>query len=193
MNVALQDLTLWFCYKTVTFDMSVSLPNGATVQSVAIDVDGNGTDDYTAATMDALPKTFTYYEPGLFNAILKVTDTAGNVHQARQQVLVTDRVAHRYMLVDIYGYLKARMAASDVNGAALAFQPVARNSYTTYFSALGADLPSTVQSMGVVGDGQFGNGFADLTLVMYNTDQTRSGFPLHLTRGSDGVWRISEL
>lgn len=32
---------------------------------------------------------------------------------------------------------------------------------------------------------------AEMTLVRDNADQSRNAFPLRMTRGSDGVWRIA--
>ena len=47
--------------------------------------------------------------------------------------------------------------------------------------------------LGVIGNGTIGQGYAEMTLIRDNADQTRSGFPLRMTQGSDGVWRISEM
>jgi hypothetical protein len=56
------------------------------------------------------------------------------------------------------------------------------------------NLPTVAQQLGVVVAGMLGQGFADLLVDRDNTtSQTRAGFPLRLTQGADGVWRISEM
>lgn len=97
------------------------------------------------------------------------------------------------MMCDIYGYVKDRLNAQDATGAGNAYQSVVRSDFTTFFTQLGTNMPATAQQLGTILDGQLGTGFADLLLVRDNPDQTRSGFPMRLTQGSDGVWRISEM
>lgn len=46
---------------------------------------------------------------------------------------------------------------------------------------------------GTLVDGPFPGGMADLMLVRDQPDQTRTGYPLRLMQGADGVWRILEM
>jgi hypothetical protein len=54
-------------------------------------------------------------------------------------------------------------------------------------------MPALAQQLGYIANGYLGAGFADLILVRDNPDQTRSGYPMRMTQGSDGTWRISEM
>ena len=55
-------------------------------------------------------------------------------------------------------------------------------------------MPIVAQKLGLIVGGFFSSGFAELTVVRDdNVSQTRKGFPLRITQGNDGVWRISEL
>ena len=183
-----------FAPKTVTFDLAIgTLPNNATVQSVAIDPDGSGTYPYTATTLTALPSSFTYSYPSRRTAGFRVVDNQGHTYIAYRTVLIQDPAKLRNLLCDVYSYLKDRLAAQDATGASNIFQPAERATYLAYFTALASDMPTAAPQLGVVANGTMAQGFADLLLVRDNGDQTRSGFPLRMTQSTDGVWRISEM
>lgn len=179
---------------TIVFDVAVgTLPGNATLRSVALDADGDGASDFTAPSLVSLPTKFTYVRPGLYTATLRIASTNGSTYIARREVLIEDFAAQRAMLCDVYGYLKNRLNAQDAMGASNAFQPAMRSRYQAQFAKIGSQMPKVVPRLGVIVDGQIGAGYAFLTLVRDNPDHTRSGFPLRMTQGTDGVWRISEM
>ncbi len=183
----LAPLTVLFVYEATGF------PNGASIQSVSVDYTSDGVYDYTGTLLDAVPNSITYSEPGLYTLLLHVVDTNGAVYDARRSVLVRDLGVERSMACDIYGYVRQQLAAASAQGASLAFQPKVRQEYLDFFTELGAQMAVTAQQMGVIVDGQFGPGFAEILIVRDNQDQTRNGYPVWMTQGTDGVWRISEM
>ena len=105
-----------------------------------------------------------------------------------------DYATQRGMVCDIYGYLLDRLAAADKTNAPNAFQADMRPNYVDLFNQVtNANMQTMSQQLGTIVTGQMGIDFADLLLVRDNADQTRSGFPLRITVGADGVWRISEM
>jgi hypothetical protein len=177
-----------------TFAYSIgALPLGATVHSVIVDFDSDGAPDYSGPSLTGAPTTHTYTVPGVYTASIAVIDSNGNSYQSRRAVAVVDFTAQRSMLCDVYGYLKARLNARDAEGAASAYQPESRDAYSSLFNAAGSSMPSIASELGVIAEGMLGNGFSELTIVRDNDDQTRNGFPLRMTQGSDGVWRIAEM
>jgi Glucodextranase, domain B len=169
-----------------------TLPGNAAINSVAINFRGIGGNDYSGPFAGA-PTSYNYQQPGLYIAQFQFTDSNNVVYTIKKSVLIQDFGAQHAMLCDVYGYLRDRLTAQDATNAGNAFQPAVRNDFIAYFTGLGSNMPSTAQQLGVIVDGQLGFGFADLLLVRDNADQTRSGFPLRLTLGTDGVWRISEM
>jgi len=169
-----------------------ALPGNAVINSVAINFKGTGGNDYSGLFAGA-PTTYTYQQPGLYTAQFQFTDSNNVVYTIKKSVLIQDFGAQHAMLCDVYGYLRDRLTAQDATNAGNAFQLIVRNDYIAFFNTLGANMPATAQQLGAIVDGQLGFGFADLLLVRDNSDQTRNGFPLRLTQGTDGVWRISEM
>lgn len=189
----LADRATAYAPAAVSFHYAVgSLPGNATVQSVLINFRGSGANDYTGSLSGA-PSRYTYTQPGLYTAHLTVTDSNSQTYTGYRAVLIQDLAAQRGMLCDVYGYVTDRLAAQDAANAGNAYQTVVRSDYVSFFNQLAANMPATAQQLGTIVDGQLGTGFADLLLVRDNPDQTRSGFPLRLTQGADGVWRISEM
>jgi hypothetical protein len=162
-----------------------------TINSVSINW-GTGVGNYSG-TFASAPTSYTYKQPGLYTAQFQFTDSNNVVYTIKRSVLIQDLVGQRGMLCDVYGYLRAKLKLQEATNAGYAFQPVVRNDFIALFNQLGTNMPATALQLGVIVDGQLGFGFADLLLVRDNADQTRSGFPLRLTQGTDGVWRISEM
>lgn len=169
-----------------------TLPSGKPIQSVAINFKGSGADDYSGSLSGA-PKSYRYVQPGLYTARLVVTDTSSNTFTTYRSVLIQDIVAQRGMLCDVYGYLQDRLTAGDSASAPNAFQPSVRSNYQSLFTSFGTHMPAVAQRLGSIVNGLLGTGFAEFIVVRDNADQTRNGFPLRLTQGADGVWRISEM
>jgi hypothetical protein len=171
-----------------------ALPSGKPVQSVTINFKGSGANDFTGASLTGAPTSYSYSQSGLYQATLSVTDTSSNVYTANRAVLIQDLPTQRGMVCDVYGYLLDRLAAGDATNAGNAFQSDMRSKYLDLFNQLtSGNLLTMSQQLGIIVTGQMGPDFADLLLVRDNADQTRSGFPLRITVGADGVWRISEM
>lgn len=179
----------------VTFTYGIGgLPSGNPVQSVTINFTGSGSPNFSGSSLTGAPSSYTYLSPGIYTATLAAQDTKGNVYTGTTTIAVQDLAAQRGMMCDIYGYLKDRLNAQDAANAANAFQQNVRSNYQSLFTAFGTNMPTVAQSLGVIVSGMLGQGFADMLIVRDNTGaQTRAGFPLRMTQGADGVWRISEM
>jgi hypothetical protein len=179
----------------ITFTYGIGgLPSGYPVQTVTINFTGTGGANFSGSSLTGAPSTYTYSQPGIYTATLNVQDTKGNTFTGTTTLAIQNLAAQRGMLCDIYGYLQDRLSAQDATYAANAFQQNVRSNYQSLFTAFGTNMPTVAQGLGVIVSGMLGQGFADMLIVRDNmTNQTRSGFPLRMTQGADGVWRISEM
>lgn len=182
-----------FAPTSIPFNYSLSpLPAGAAVQSIELEY-GTGVDPWIGSDISSAPTSISYSVPGVSTLTLNVYDNQGNTYRAQRTVLIQDFVAKRSMLCDVYGYLKDRLKAKDAAGAANAYQSLIHDQYQNQFTAFDTAMPSVATQLGTITIGRISQGYVDMTLVRDNADQTRSGFPLRMTQGSDGVWRISEM
>lgn len=171
-----------------------SLPNGATVASVAIDLNGDGAPEYSGASLQGAPTTFRFANPGVYTPTITVVDSNNQTYVSTTRVTVRDLAVTRGIVCDVFGYLKSRLNQEDVAGAVQAFQPSVQAQYQSLLSTEDpSNLPSIAQKLGTIANGYFGLGYAELLLIRDNSDQSRSGFPLRVTLGTDGIWRVSEM
>ncbi|MGH8040988.1 MAG: hypothetical protein ACREPN_02965 [Rudaea sp.] len=180
---------------SITFTYAIgALPSGNSVQTVTINFTGSGAPDFSGSSLTGAPSSYTYSAPGIYTAMLSVQDTAANIYTGTTTLAIQNLATQRGMLCDVYGYLKDRLNAQDTTNAANAFQQNVRSNYQSLFTAFGTNMPAVAQSLGVIVSGMLGQGFADLLIVRDDAvNQTRGGFPLRMTQGADGVWRISEM
>ena len=171
-----------------------ALPSGFPVQTIVINF-GNGTSPFSGSSLSGAPTQAKYKTPGLYQASLSVTDTHSNTYVGYRSVLMQDLPTQRGMLCDVYGYLQTQLSIPNATNASLAFQLNMQSQYLSLFTAIGnSNLPTAAQQLGVIVGGVLGQGFADLIVDRDDSgSSTRSGFPLRLTQGADGVWRISEM
>ena len=183
-------------YDPSSFAFTVSvgaLPLGATIQSIQLDMNGDGVTDYTLGALPASAVAGTFASPGVYTVTALVTDSNNATYRGAKSVAVLDFVAQRSMLADVYGYVKNRLMAQDASGAVLAYHPRGAAKYLPLFVAFGSSMPSAAGMLGTIVTGSFASGYAQLTLVRDNPDHTRNGFPLRMSQGADGVWRIDEM
>lgn len=120
---------------------------------------------------------------------MRAVDSTGVAYLSQTSVLLQDIVEQRGVLCDTYGYLEDRLTAGDTLGASM----ISAGKYQSIIGLLWPNLPAAASMLGTIADGVIRLGSAELTVVRDNDDQTRDGFPLRMTLGVDGVWRISEM
>ena len=184
-----------FAPALISFNYHIgALPSGFPVQTVVINWGAGGT-NFTGSSLAGAQTQYKYTTPGLYTASLSVTDTHSNTYIGYRSVLLQDLPTQRGMLCDVYGYLQSQLRLPNATNASLAFQPNVQSQYLSLFTAIGnANLPTVADQLGFIIAGILGPGFADLLVDRDDSgSSTRSGFPLRLTQGADGVWRISEM
>ena len=132
------------------------------------------------------PTSVTYTAPGMYTYNLTVTDAQGLQHVDQGQILIGSQSEQQAIACDVFSYLKDRLNAQDAPGAANVFTWEVQPGYFTFFNNLGTNMPVVAHQLGNIGNGYIGPSNADLMLVRDNANQTRSGYPLRLTRGADG-------
>ncbi|MGH8042945.1 MAG: hypothetical protein ACREPN_12995, partial [Rudaea sp.] len=167
-----------------------TLPGGATVQTLSIDYNGDGTDDVVNPA-PGTPLTYLATQPNLYAARLTVTDSNSVVYTAYVHYLVEDLTRQSGMLCDVYGYMKQRLTAQDSAGALTAIDPNAQDEYQDLFTNNASTLPAYVANLGNIVDGYLTGNTATFIVVRQNADQTLSGFHMEFSQSADGAWRIA--
>ncbi|MBX3700299.1 MAG: hypothetical protein KF903_04790 [Dokdonella sp.] len=173
----------------VQFHLGVK--TGLTLQSVAVDFDGNGSTDYTGTTVGDLP-IFSYPVPGAYTATASLTFTGHAPVTVKHRVMVVALAEQRTAICSTYAHLRARLGAQDVTGAGYALMGDLKSRLTPLFTALGTRMPTVAANLGILADGTIGFDAADIIAVRDLTSEVR-GYPVHFARDANGVWRIDSM
>jgi Glucodextranase, domain B len=159
------------------------------VQSIAIDFNGDGANDYTGSVAN-IP-IYTYSNPGIYRMRV-VLNTAAQSFTRFRTLAVPGVPETRTRACAVFAHLRARLTANDSAGALKAIAQPLRGQMEPLFTELGANRPAFAARLGTIANGIFTPVNAELMLVNeVGTDL--QGTPIHLTRGADGVWRIDSL
>lgn len=169
----------------------LDVKSGLTLQSVAVDFDGNGNTDYTGAAAGDLP-LFTYPAPGAYTATANLSFVGHPSTSVTHRVIVVALADQRTAICSTYAHLRARLSAQDATGAGYALAERLKTRLTPLFTALGVRMPSVAANLGTLADGLIGFDAADITAVRDLTSEVR-GYPVHFVRDANGVWRIDSM
>ena len=173
--------------------VNFSVFSGASDVVARIDVDfnGDGVTDFTTTAPNATIQT-TYTAPGVYRPTVTVTDTQGRTYTSTQVMVVASVATLDAKLRGIYAGMLARLRVGDIEGALNAFTDNAAKRYRPVFEDLRPNLATVVDQLGAVADGLISDGFAEYVLVQ-DAPTGRQAFLMYFIRGSDGVWRISQM
>jgi hypothetical protein len=176
---------------SVTFSYAFTSSLGP--KKVAIDFDGDGHDDFRAvnpASSGSAQNTYT--KPGLYLAVLTVTDGSGQTYKADVGIRVTTLEAQDALFLTIWKRMNDALVLRDVAGALTCLNPRAQEKYARVFNDLIPDLPAIVGSYSVPQRVSSGANYLEYA-INRTIDGESQIFFVYLLRDADGVWRMDSL
>lgn len=170
----------------VTFLLKLDRP----VVQIELDVDGDGTPDFTGPGVDGL--TFTYGQPGLYVPTVVVTDSGGTRSRVSALVQVGDGTALDTLLQGHWTAIKAALRSGDAPGALTFITEASRDRYRAVFNAIVARLPGIDAIMTTIHPVKVRNHAAIYEMIRTDDGITQS-FQVRFAVDFDGVWRIEAM
>lgn len=170
----------------VSFLVGNHTANG--IQRIDVDFDGNGTVDFST-TDPAAPISFTYANPGIYQAQVTVTDSLGNVYHSTPLVEVQNVAVRDTVLRGVYTGLLDNLKSGNVEAALTAVTGSVYPKYKAVFEALRPNLASVVSQLGTIQSGTIGAEMAEYAVARDTVGGPRV-FLVYFIQGEDGVWRI---
>lgn len=167
---------------------SGAVKGGLSVQSVSVDFQTDGTPDFTGSSLASIP-LYTYTQPGTHTATVTVTLADNRQLVGKLSVAAFDFPSTRNEVCSVYAHLRTRLAAQDAAGAGHALTGKLKSRLLPAFVATGSRMPDVAGRLGTLADGTIGVDVADLLLVREVGNGVR-GYPFHMAKDADGVWRI---
>lgn len=172
--------------------VSVSIESSTVaLQSIDVDFDGDGTLEIAGGDPNG-ELSFTYPNPGDFNAAIWAHDTNATVHYSQLPVQTQDVAVLDGLLRSAYDETRERLRAGALEGALNAIAPPSRDRYRPVFDTLAPNLATIVDQLGVLDKGIIGTEVAEYLLIRSPGAGGRA-FLIYFIRGDDGVWRIAEM
>ena len=164
---------------------------GSSAVSVAVDFDGDGTDDYQTTVLDGLLSN-SYLTEGIHIVRVTMTDSAGDETEAFTAVQAFSAATVMSRVSGLWGELNAALAGGDIPGALRLLTPRAQQKYQSVFTTLAPSLASIVGSYTPAQPHLIGAQYSEIAVTRSVNGQSRV-FLIGLVAGPDGVWRVDSM
>jgi len=155
--------------------------------SVELDLDGDGSVEFTGPSLDG--QVFTYPQPGVYVPVATVTDAQGQRHTARAVLLVYDGATLDTLLQARWRSLKDALRQGDIARAVGAITERPRADYQAAFQILATELPNIDAILTDIRLVRVRNASAIYRMLRVN-DGLPLSFGVRFAVDTDGVWRI---
>ncbi len=155
--------------------------------AVELDLDGNGTIDFSGQSLEG--RAFTLSQPGVYLPMATVTDSQGTRLSASTVIHVMDGNTLEALLEAKWAALKEAFHRGDVDGALQTVAGEVRSRYRPALEAIGGDLPTFALTVGDLQIISQRNGLAEAVTVRLENGQRDVHF-VYFTPDEDGIWRI---
>jgi len=168
--------------------VAFSVLGGPVPTTIALDLQGDGTVDFTGSSLEG--QTFTYTQSGLFFPKVTVADSQGNQVTASAIVQVDDRAALDALLQAKWTGMKDALRVGDVARALTFIHTNTRAAYQGQLSRFSiialANIDLYITSIQLV---EVGPGGAQYEMLRDRNGQTLS-FAVWFRTDQDGIWRL---
>jgi len=167
--------------------VAFSVLGGPVPTTIALDLQGDGTIDFTGPSLEG--QTFTYAQSGLFLPKVTVTNAQGNQFTASAVVQVYDQVGLDTLLQSKWTGLKGALRAGDIPRALSHIAVPSRPRYEALFGALSARLQGIDAILTTLTLDKIRNQEAFYEMVRTDAGITKS-FEVRFAVDEDGIWRL---
>jgi PKD repeat protein len=165
-----------------------SVLGGPIASKVELDLDADGTVDFTGASLEG--QIFTYAKPGAYTPRVKLTDSGGKQSTASTTVEVYDQVVLDAQLQAKWTGLKDALRAGDVARAATFFHTSTRAAYQSQLGRFNSSTLMTIDRwMTTIQLVRVGPGGAQYEMLREEEGETFS-FAVWFQLDEDGIWRL---
>lgn len=173
----------------VTFKLTNN--TGRQLQSIAVDYDGDGTDDFTTTNPNAA-FAFTYNTPGAYQAVFDTVDDQGASHISIAQVIVKDAAQMDTLFNSVWGGMKTALAANDQSKALDYLNQQAKEKYGPVFIKLAPQMPAIVNTFSPLQRVSISEHIGEYA-VNYTLDGTNWIFLIYFLQDANGIWRLDSM
>jgi hypothetical protein len=135
---------------------------------------------------------FTYTQPGVYQASVRVTDSAGQVYTQTIVIGVADTTQMDLLFRSIWSGLNTALVSGDKGTAMSYLTGSARDKYGPVFNVLLPYMPDIVTSYSPLKRGSISQNIGEYAVIR-NDGALKRAYFVYFVRDSDGVWRVDEM
>lgn len=162
-----------------------------TPQTIAIDYNGDGVDDFTTSNASA-PLTYSYSVPGIYKPRLTITDTVGTTYIADTVIDVKTATADAAPFQQSYARMHMALLCGDLDGALAHFTDGAKERYRPVFQALAPYMTEILNSWSPLQESEITAQYAEFAVNRLINGVNRIFF-IYFLKDQDGVWRLDTM
>jgi len=162
--------------------------SGVILGNIQVDFNGDGNVDFDGPAA-SIPTSFAYAAPGIYTA-RATAQISGNPVSSERSILIADVIVQRQRACSVYGELRTALTANNLEASLRTFAVHKREAMRPFFNALGSNRPTFATRLGTIANGLIGLEGVRLTTIRLEAGQP-IGYPLDISAGADGVWRIT--
>jgi hypothetical protein len=174
---------------SVTFEYSLS--TNTELSKLAIDFDGDGTNDLTTRDASATIQ-HDYNTPGLYVAKMQLTDDEYNRHEASTTVEVMETAQMDELFKSLWDEMNEALVAGDKEAALAYLNTAAQAKYDPVFEVLLPHMPEIVDSYSPLMRVSISSNIGEFA-VNRTIDGELKIFFIYYLKGNDGVWRLNSM
>jgi hypothetical protein len=165
--------------------------SGLGIATIEADFDGNGTTDFTTTDPTA-PIAYTYPNPGVYPASIRVTDSQGMVHVRTLYVVVNDPAQMDAFFRGIWNGMNQALIRGDATTALSYLNAGAQQKYQPVFQRLLPQMPAIIASYSPLERTSITEDIGEYGVVRpYNGGNHL--YLIYFLKGADGVWRLDSM
>ena len=162
-----------------------------TPQTIAIDYNGDGVDDFTTSNASA-PLSYNYSVPGIYKPRLTITDAASTTYIASTVIDVKNATADAAPFQQSYARMHMALLCGDIDGALAHFTEGAKERYRPVFQALAPYMAEILNSWSPLQESEITAQYAEFAVNRLINGVNRIFF-IYFLKDQDGVWRLDTM
>lgn len=160
-------------------------------QTIAIDYNGDGVDDFTTSSASA-PLTTSYSVPGIYKPRLTITNAASTTYIAGTVIDVKNAAADAAPFQQSYARMQMALLCGDLDGALAHFTEGAKERYRPVFQALAPYMTEILNSWSPLQESEITTQYAEFAVNRLINGVNRIFF-IYFLKDQDGVWRLDTM
>ena len=175
----------------LTVRITASSNTGKSIAQIRLDANGDGASD-VVKNNPVDPVEYVYSAPGVYQAKITVTDSAGAASEHTLAIVVYDGKHMDQLFTALWDGMNSALVQGDSATAVSFLNDTARLKYQPVFEALKTHFPEIIASYSPLNRVSISSDIGEYAVVRLNNGQNQL-YLIYFLKDVDGVWRVDSM